>query len=142
MFLLDTDTVIYSLKGHPAVMGNLQRHMHDTLKISVITFMKLYYGAFKSQQPAGNLAKIKTLEQATEIVPVGMETAELFGALKAQMESRGERLDDFDLILAACALAHNLTLVTNNTGHFKRIADLKLANWCEYPSNEKGDRFI
>ncbi len=133
MFLLDTDTVIFSLKGHPAVRGNLQRHRHDTLKISVITFMELYYGAFKSQQPAGNLAKVKTLEQATEIVPIGMETAELFGMLKAQLEDRGERLDDFDLIIGACALAHNLTLVTNNTGHFKHIADLKLANWCEYP---------
>lgn len=133
MFLLDTDTVIFSLKGHPAVKGNLQRHMHDPLKISVITFMELYYGAFKSQQPAGNLAKVKTLEQATEIVPVGMETAELFGMLKAQLENRGERLDDFDLIIASSALAHNLTLVTNNTDHFKRIVDLKLTNWCEYP---------
>ena len=140
MFLLDTDTVIFSLKGHPAVRVNLQRHVHDPLKISVITFMELYYGAFKSQQPAGNLAKIKMLEQATETVPVGMETAELFGTLKAQLENKGERLDDFDLILAACALAHNLTMVTNNTGHFKRIADLKLANWCEYPSNEKRKR--
>ena len=130
MFLLDTDTVIYSIKGHPAVRENLQRHMHDPMKISIMTFMELYYGAFKSQQPAGNLAKIKTLEQATEIIPVGMETAELFGTLKAQLENKGERLDDFYLILAACAIARNLTLVTNNTGHFKRIADLKLANWC------------
>lgn len=72
MFLLDTDTVIFSLKGHPAVKRNLQRHMHDPLKISVITFMELYYGAFKSQQPAGNLAKVKMLEQATDIVSVGM----------------------------------------------------------------------
>ena len=46
------------------------------------------------------------------------------------VENRGERLDDFDLAIAACALAHNLTLVTNNTDHFGRIADLKLANWC------------
>ena len=91
--------------------------------------MELYYGAFKSQQPAGNLAKVKTLEQTIEIVSVGLETAELFGMLKAQLENRGERLDDFDLTIAACALAHNLTLVTNNTDHFGRIADLKLVNW-------------
>ena len=130
MFLLDTDTVIFSLKGHPSVRENLRRHLQDPLKISTITFMELYYGAFKSQRPAGNLAKVKTLEQTIEIVSVGMETAELFGMLKAQLENRGERLDDFDLAIAACALAHNLTLVTNNTDHFGRIADLKLANWC------------
>ncbi len=130
MFLLDTDTVIFSLKGHPVVRENLQRHLHDPLKISAITFMELYYGAFKSQRPAGNLAKVKTLEQTIKIVSVGLETAELFGMLKAQLENRGERLDDFDLAIAACALAHNLTLVTSNTDHFGRIADLKLANWC------------
>jgi tRNA(fMet)-specific endonuclease VapC len=130
MFLLDTDTVIFSLKGHPAVRENLRRHLHDPLKISTITFMELYYGAFKSQRPAGNLAKVKTLEKTIEIVSVGLETAELFGMLKAQLENRGEKLDDFDLAIAACALAHNLTLVTNNTDHFGRIADLKLANWC------------
>ena len=130
MFLLDTDTVIFSLKGHPSVRENLRRHLQDPLKISTITFMELYYGAFKSQRPAGNLAKVKTLEQTIEIVSVGMETAELFGMLKVQLENRGERLDDFDLAIAACALAHNLTLVTNNTDHFGRIADLKLANWC------------
>jgi tRNA(fMet)-specific endonuclease VapC len=131
MFLLDTDTVIFSLKGHSAVRVNLRRHVHDPLKICVITFMELYYGAFKSRQTVGNFAKIKTLEQATEIIPIGMETAELFGTLKAQLENSGERLDDFDLIIAACALANNLTLVSNNTAHFERIADLKLANWCE-----------
>ncbi len=100
MFLLDTDTVIFSLKGHPVVRENLLRHLQDPLKISVITFMELYYGAFKSQRPAGNLAKVKTLEQTIEILSVGIETAELFGMLKSQLENRGERLDDFDLTIA------------------------------------------
>ncbi len=77
-----------------------------------------------------HLAKVKTLEKTIEILSVGLETAELFGMLKAQLENRGERLDDIDLAIAACALAHNLTLVTNNTDHFAHITDLKLANWC------------
>jgi predicted nucleic acid-binding protein len=38
-------------------------------------------------------------------------------------------MDDFDLIIASCALAHNLTLVTNNMKHFERVEGLKLANW-------------
>ncbi len=130
MFLLDTDMVIFSLKGHPIIRENLQRHRHDPLKISSITIMELYYGAFKSQRTAGNLAKVKTLEHTIDIISVGLETAELFGMIKAQLETKGKRLDDFDLIIAACALAHNLTLVTNNTDHFSRITDLKLVNWC------------
>jgi tRNA(fMet)-specific endonuclease VapC len=51
--------------------------------------------------------------------------------LKANLEQSGTRLDDFDLILASCALAYNLTLVTNNEKHFKRIDGLKIENWAK-----------
>lgn len=129
MYLLDTDTIIYNLKGNRVVQENLRRHFHDPLKISVITLMELYYGAYKSRKTTGNLAKIKTLESALEVIHVGNESVEIFGMLKANLEKSGTRLDDFDLILAACALAYNLTLITNNEKHFKRIEGLKVANW-------------
>lgn len=129
MYLLDTDTIIYNLKGHEAVKRNLQRHIEDLMKISIITLMELYYGAHKSEKVPGNLAKVKRLETEFEIIPTGKESAEIFGMLKATLENSGTRLDDFDLIIASCAMAHNLTLVTNNIGHFKRIEGLRLTNW-------------
>ena len=57
--------------------------------------------------------------------------AEVLGMLKAQLEREGTRLDDFDLAIAACALTHNLILVTNNTEHFSRIQGLRIENWAE-----------
>jgi predicted nucleic acid-binding protein len=133
VYLLDTDIVIYSLKGHAAVKKNLERHLHAPLKISIVTLMELYYGAYKSQKVASNLGKVKHLEAALEVIPLGIETAEVFAMLKAALEKPGTPLDDFDLILAACALSHDLTLVTNNVKHFKRIEGLKLANWARDP---------
>jgi len=53
---------------------------------------------------------------------------------KARLEKSGTPLDDFDLILASCALSHNLVLVTNNISHFQRIEGLKLANWAKEPT--------
>jgi tRNA(fMet)-specific endonuclease VapC len=50
VYLLDSDTLIYSLKAHPTVMRNLSLHADDPLGVSAITLMELYYGAFKSQQ--------------------------------------------------------------------------------------------
>jgi predicted nucleic acid-binding protein len=50
MFLLDTNTVIYSLKGDESVRKNISRHITDPMKISAVTLMELYYGAYKSQQ--------------------------------------------------------------------------------------------
>jgi tRNA(fMet)-specific endonuclease VapC len=129
MYLLDTDIIIYSLKAHKMVRRNLQRHLHDPIKISAATLMELYYGAYKSKQVANNLAKIKTIESALEIIPVNREMVEIFGVLKSDLEKVGKPLDDFDLILAATAMSHNLTLITNNEKHFGRIHGLKMENW-------------
>jgi tRNA(fMet)-specific endonuclease VapC len=62
-------------------------------------------------------------------LPPGPETVEAFGKMKATLEVQGLRLADLDLIIAATALARNLTLVSNNQKHFCRIPGLKLVNW-------------
>ena len=131
MYLLDTDIVIYILKGHPTVKRNLEKHPHDPVKLCVVTLMELYYGAYKSERVTSNTAKVKTLENSLEVLPVGQEVIEIFGMEKAKLERRGTPLDDFNLILGCCALAHNLTLVTNNVKHFKKMEGLRVVNWTE-----------
>jgi len=106
MYLLDTDTIIYNLKGNTNVRQHVGQHFHDPLKISVITLMELYYGAHKSQKTTSNLAKIKTLENTLEVIPVGKESVGIFGILKAGLEKAGTPLDDFDLIVASCGKGH------------------------------------
>jgi len=133
MFLLDTDTIIYNLKGNEAIKRNLQDHFEDPMKICVITLMELYFGAYKSKKITGNLSKVRTIENAFEIISADRECAEIFGMLKASLKKSGALLDDFDLIIASLAMTNNLTLVTNNTKHFSRIDGLKLTNWTVYP---------
>jgi len=129
VYLLDTNIVIYCLKGHEVVNKNLLSYLNDPINISVVTLMELYYGAYKSKKVESNLAKIKTLENSIEVIPLGKEVVEIFGIYKAKLERSGTPLDDFDLILAACAMTNNLVLVTNNTKHFKRIEGLKITDW-------------
>ncbi|MDF1613512.1 type II toxin-antitoxin system VapC family toxin [Desulfurivibrio dismutans] len=129
MFLLDTDTVIYALKGDPAVQDNLRVHRHDPMYLSTVTMMELYYGAYKSQHIDANLAKLGTLENSFPLLAPGPETVASFGKLKAKLEGHGKRLADLDLIIAVTAITHNLTLISNNQKHFARIPGLKLSNW-------------
>jgi len=91
--------------------------------------MELYYGAYKSQKTNANLAKVRRIEKAFDTIPVDFFISETFGMIKSHLESQGTPLDDFDLIIAATALAHNLVLVTNNEKHFRRVDGLKLDNW-------------
>lgn len=135
MYLLDTDTIIYNLKGNKTVREYLQQHLNDQIAVSVITLMELYYGAYKSRKVESNLAKVKTLETALEIIPVNQEIVEIFGMLKSNLEKTGKPIDDFDLILASTVLTHNLILVTNNEKHFKRIEGLTLENWTKSSKN-------
>ena len=129
MYLLDTDTIIYHFKGNASVRGNLEKHVNDSIRIPSITRMGFSYGACKSKKVAANLAKIRTIEKALDIVTPGPESTEIFGLLKADLEKQGEPIADLDIIIAACALANNLILVTNNTKHFSRIPGMKLENW-------------
>jgi tRNA(fMet)-specific endonuclease VapC len=129
MLLLDTDTLIYVLKGNPRVVENLRLHLYDPMYISAISMMELYYGAYKSQMVDANLARLRAVENSFPILSPGPESSEIFGKMKARLETEGTRLDDLDLIIAAIALTNNLIMVTNNLRHFSRIQGLKLTNW-------------
>ncbi len=132
MYLLDTSIVIYALKGDEAVTSQVDRHRLDPMLLSVVSLMELFYGAHKSQRTRSNLAKVRRLERAFEVLSLSSETADTFGELKAHLELRGTPLDDFDLAIAATALSHNLVLVTNNEKHFKRIEGLAVENWAAF----------
>lgn len=49
--------------------------------------------------------------------------------LKANLRQQGLLIEDFDLLIAATALVHNLILVTNNTKHHSRVPGLGIENW-------------
>ena len=54
------------------------------------------------------------------------ETCEIFGQLKATLLNQGNLIEDFDIMIAATALQHDLTLLTNNSRDFARIDSLRL----------------
>ena len=62
------------------------------------------------------------------IIEVGESIMQLYAKLRSVLEKEGNRIDDFDLLIASTALAYDYTLVTYNTKHFQRISKLKLAN--------------
>lgn len=101
----------------------------DAVALPFITVSELYYGAYKSQRMEANLQLVRSLTEQLTVLESDETISELFGELKAGLEKNGMIIDDADLYIAACAKVHGLTLVTNNTKHFKRIKGLKLENW-------------
>lgn len=70
-----------------------------------------------------------------EILPLESDSAKVAGLLYADLESNGKTIGRCDPIIAAIAIHNDLTLVTGNTKHYKRIQELgyplKLENWKE-----------
>ena len=129
MYLLDTDTIVYSLKGNPRVRRSFEEKAAQPKALSVITYGELFFGAMKSSAPHANLAKVRRVAELFPVIEVSRGIMETFGSLKADLEKRGRRVDDFDLVIASTALVLNYTLVTNNERHYRHIPDLRIENW-------------
>ena len=128
-YLLDTDICVFWLKGNDHIELKILSVGMDNIALSFINVSELYYGAYKSQRCEANLAMVRRLTEQLHVVESGKAISEMFGELKATLESAGTIIDDADLYIAACSMVHGLTLVTNNTKHFKRIKGIKLQNW-------------
>ncbi len=133
-FLIDTDIIIYSLKGNQKINNWMYENQNIPKFISVITFGELTYGAKKSQHPEKNLATAIRISELFPIIDVNKGIIEVFGELKAKLEKDGNRIDDMDLLIASTAIYMNMSLVTNNKNHFSRIPDLVLEKWEEIKS--------
>ncbi len=131
MYLLDTDTLVFLLRGDQAVTEAIKAHETDPKAISIISYGELLYGAEKSAKPIENKARVQRLTQVVPVIDVDIVVMEIFSLLKANLELDGNRVDDFDLLIASTAIILNYTLVTNNTKHFSRIPNLKMDNWHE-----------
>jgi len=129
MYLLDTDTIIYSLKGNRRVIDNFQRHADAPKAISVITYGELLFGARKSQRLHENLAKVYRLKALFPILDITPTVMECFGELKAELQRRGVTVADLDLMVGTTALTMGYAVVTNNARHFAKIPELNVVNW-------------
>jgi tRNA(fMet)-specific endonuclease VapC len=128
-YLIDTDTIIYGLKGDRRVRDWMVKNQNVPKSISVITFGELIYGAKKSKNPEKNIATTKRVTELFPIIEISKGIIEVFGEMKAKLEQEGTRIDDMDLLIAAIAIYMDLSLVTNNKNHFIRINDLTIENW-------------
>src|SRR5687768_3580038 len=55
--------------------------------------------------------------------------ADLYGVIRADLEKQGTPIGPNDLMIAAIARAHNVTLVTANRTEFERVAELSIECW-------------
>lgn len=126
-YLLDTNAVIAVLKGDSSVLARLREHLPTDFGLPSIVAHELYYGAYKSQRPAENLARLAALQ--FEVVTFDAEDAQHAGEIRAQLAAVGTPIGPYDALIAGQARARQLVLVTHNVGEFARVDELRVEDW-------------
>lgn len=130
MYLLDTNACIRVLNGSSVpLIASLRSHAPSEIRVSSVTRAELLYGARRSARVAENLRLLTSFFAPLVSLPLDDRCAEEYGALRATLAAAGRPIGPNDLLIAATALAHDLTLVTHNLREFSRVAGLKVEDW-------------
>lgn len=132
-YLLDTNICIYIINEKPMrILRKFEQYPVDEFAISSITQAELQYGVAKSAHKDRNQEALDAFLLSLTILPFqGKKVVERYGKIRAFLESRGKMIGPLDTLIAAHALALDLTIVTNNTSEFSRVPNLKCQNWVE-----------
>ena len=128
VFMLDTDTVSYALRGRGRVAEAILRRRPSELCVSAITVAELRYGADLNHSAKLHVL-IDTFVAEIAIMPFDEACAASYGKVAADLAVRGAPIGEFDVLIGAHAVALQAVLVTNNTKHFERIRSLRIENW-------------
>jgi predicted nucleic acid-binding protein len=127
-FLLDTDTRSAYFKRDRRVEGRFLQN-GGQLHVSVITVGELFSGVLSTRASSRLLPGLLAMLKDTTILDATYDVAYTFGAIRAPLLDRGLPAPGMDLMNAATALVHNLTLVTHNTQDYANVPGLRLVDW-------------
>src|ERR1700682_3288659 len=99
------------------------------LHVSAITVAELYTWALRATAPPKRLQGVLDMLNDMTFLDVDQDVARKFGELRAALLDAGQPKPQMDLLIAATALVHGLTLVTHNTQDYAGIAGLTLDDW-------------
>jgi tRNA(fMet)-specific endonuclease VapC len=132
-YLLDTSICISVIRRkdpkHLAVLKKLMALSKSSLRLCSIVKAELWVGAEKSQDRLKAQKVLRVLFQEFESIPFDDHAASQYGAIRGILEKSGVTIGSNDLLIAAIALSHNLTVVTHNVKDFSKIPGLKIDDW-------------
>lgn len=133
MYCFDTDILSATMRRDPSLplIRKLAQVPPTEQFTTAVTLGELLYGAARRDSKRLNEQVRDLIRGALTVLPFDEAAAEVYGPLRAQLESEGQRLAEPDMRIASIALSRDLTLVTGNVRHFTRVPDLRVENWLD-----------
>jgi tRNA(fMet)-specific endonuclease VapC len=136
-YVLDTNVLSALMSGHARVVARLGALTKDEVGVPQPAFAEIAYGIARlprSRRREALAGRFELLRAELPRLEWSDEVSDCFGSIKAALERRGERIEDFDAAIAAHALARGAILVTANVAHMRRVHGVAVEDWSADPA--------
>ena len=130
-YLLDTNVISHIMQGRDAkLLAKLSKLPMGQAAISSVTLAEIEYGIQRRGQPMALRNALTQVLSHMDVLPWDAAAASCYGELCSHLEAQGINLSDFDMMIAAHAVALKVTLVSRDKA-FANIPKqrLKLEVW-------------
>jgi tRNA(fMet)-specific endonuclease VapC len=127
LIFLDTNICIYAMRGEPAPLVRRFLAWSSEIHVSAIVVAELEYGVVNSTRHVENAARLAKFLDKVNVVDWDHASARAYAQIRFALKA--QPISTEDMMIAACAIAHNATLITNNLREFARVPNLRLENW-------------
>lgn len=132
-YLLDTNVCIALINESSSKVRtrfNQAARRKEEILTSAIVVHELWYGVAKSEMVNRNSLALATfLDRNIAVLDYSANDAQAAGEIRAALESEGQRIGEYDTLIAGQAFSRNLILVTANTREFGRVKGLIVEDW-------------
>jgi tRNA(fMet)-specific endonuclease VapC len=123
---VDDDHVADYLKGQRRAVEFLDELLPEGLAISIITYAEVYEGIYYGQERTRHETGFREFLDGVTVLGITRSVARQFAILRGDLRAKVQLIGQTDLLIAATAIQHNLTLVTRNIKDYQRIPNLKM----------------
>jgi tRNA(fMet)-specific endonuclease VapC len=129
-YLLDTNHLSAYLDRRPNIEHRIDTALRsgDRFGICLPVLCEYRTGIRLGQRFKRNLGRLHAALAVLRLWPADEETAAEFADLFRELQSEGRMLSQFDLLIAAVARRHRLTLLTADND-FQPVRGLNMENW-------------
>ena len=127
MYLLDTDTCVWVLRGREPVSSRVEAESPSDMFVASMTVAELWYGAIRGTNPHAFDAIQGFLSAGVGVLPFDEDAARRHAEIRNA--TRAQPIGPRDLVIASVAVARGLTVVTSNVREFGRVPGLPHVDW-------------
>lgn len=131
-YLIDTSIFIAWERGDLDRQRLLATAGDARIALSAITASELLHGverAESAQRRARRAAFVEAVLESIDVLAVDLEVSRTHARLWADLRKRGALIGAHDLLIAATAVQHGLSLATRNVRDFGRVEGLTVETW-------------